>query len=128
MLMSRARPIAGDVYAFPAASWHPGGLTGFKRMLSLNSSQAATGREMHLCPMQFDLADRVIAQFSMEGETVFDPFVGIGTVPYRAIKLKRRGIGCELSGTYFTDAVYWCQRAEQERESPTLFDLEEIEA
>jgi len=113
---------------FQPQSWHPDVWTDITRMLSLNSSQAATGREMHLCPMQFDLADRVIAQFSMEGETVFDPFVGIGTVPYRAIKLKRRGIGCELSGTYFTDAVYWCQRAEQERESPTLFDLEEIEA
>jgi hypothetical protein len=28
---------------------------------------------MHLCPLQFDIVDRLIEQFSMEGEVVFDP-------------------------------------------------------
>lgn len=40
-------------------------------------------------PMQFDLADRVIEQFSMEGETVLDPFAGLMTVPERAISTAR---------------------------------------
>jgi len=108
-------------------SWHEDVWTDVTRMLSLNSAQSAAGREMHLCPMQFDLADRAIAQYTMEGETVFDPFAGIGTVPLRAIKLKRKGYGVELAEGYFRDAVYYCQAAEREVESPTLFDLTEEE-
>jgi hypothetical protein len=81
----------------------------------------------HLCPMQFDLADRVIRQMTNPGETVFDPFCGIGTVPLRALKLKRKGFGVELSPGYFRDAVYYCRAAEREIESPNLFDLTESE-
>lgn len=33
----------------------------------------------------------------MSGETVFDPFLGIGTVPVCAVKLGRRGVGVEFS-------------------------------
>jgi DNA modification methylase len=104
-------------------SWHPDVWTDVTRMLSLNSAQSAAGREMHLCPMQFDIADRIIAQFSMEGEIVLDPFAGIGTVPFRAIKLRRRGYGVELSPGYFADAVYYCRTAEREVDSPNLFEL-----
>jgi DNA modification methylase len=108
-------------------SWSPEVYTDITRMLSLNSAQSASGREMHLCPMQFDLADRVIRQFTMPGETVFDPFGGLGTVPLRALKLKRRGIAVELSASYFKDAVYYCTAAEKEVDSPNLFDLIEEE-
>jgi len=109
-------------------SWHEDVWTDITRMLSLNSAQSAAGREMHLCPMQFDLADRAINQYTMEGETVFDPFAGIGTVPLRALKLKRKGFGVELAEGYFRDAAYYCMAAEREMESPTLFDLTEAEA
>jgi DNA modification methylase len=104
-------------------SWHPDVWTDITRMLSLNSAQSASGREMHLCPMQFDLADRAIAQFTMKGETVFDPFAGLGTVPLRAIKLGRKGIGCELAASYFRDACFYLEAAERQMATPTLFDL-----
>jgi hypothetical protein len=65
----------------PPASWHPDVWTDVARMRTMNMLQAAAGREMHLCPLQFDIVDRLIRQFSMEGETVFDPFAGVGTVP-----------------------------------------------
>jgi hypothetical protein len=106
-------------------SWHPDTWTDITRMLSLNSTQAQRGAEMHLCPMQFDIADRVIAQFSQPGEIVFDPFAGIGTVPLRALKLRRRGLGIELCASYFRDAVYYCEAAEKELSMPSLFDLVE---
>jgi len=109
-------------------SWHDDVWTDVTRMLSLNSAQAASGREMHLCPMQFDLADRAITQFTMKGETVLDPFAGLGTVPMRAVKLGRKGIGIELSPRYFADAVYYCEAAEKAVATPSLFDLEEIGA
>ena len=108
-------------------SWHPEVWTDITRMLSLNSAQSAAGRQMHLCPMQFDIADRVIAQYSMPGEVVYDPFAGIGTVPMRAVRLGRFGRGCELSAQYFTDAVYYCESAEKKLSTPTLFDMTEAQ-
>jgi hypothetical protein len=106
-------------------SWHPDVWTDITRMRTLNGAQSAKGKEMHLCPMQFDLADRVIEQFSMEGETVLDPFAGLMTVPERAIRQKRRGVGIELSTQYFLDGVAYCKAAEQEMSMPSLFDVME---
>ena len=104
-------------------SWHEDVWTDITRMLSLNSAQAAAGREMHLCPLQFDLVDRAINQWSNPGEVVYDPFAGLMTVPFRAIKLKRQGWGCELNPAYFYDGVSYCRAAEAEASVPTLFDL-----
>ena len=107
-------------------SWQADVWTDITRMLTLNGAQSAQGREMHLCPMQFDLADRVIAQHSMRGEIVYDPFAGLFTVPYRAIKLGRYGLGVELSPAYFADGVRYLRQAEQGINTPSLFDaLEE---
>jgi hypothetical protein len=114
----------------PPQSWHPDVWTDVTRMRTLNAEQYAKGQEMHLCPLQFDIADRLIVQFSMKGETVLDPFAGLGTVPMRAIKLARRGLGVELNRAYWLDAVAYCKAAEREISTPTLFDLidEEQEA
>lgn len=94
------------------------------RMLTLNGAQSAAGRELHLCPMQFDIADRCITQYTMPGEVVLDPFSGIGTVPMRAVKMGRKGRGHELNPRYFDDSVYYCRAAERDLDTPTLFDLE----
>jgi hypothetical protein len=95
------------------------------RMLTLNGAQSAKGKEMHLCPMQFDIADRAIAQWSMPGEEVYDPFGGLMTVPYRAIKAGRRGRAAELNPAYFLDGAAYCKAMEQEVSMPSLFDLVE---
>jgi DNA modification methylase/predicted Zn-ribbon and HTH transcriptional regulator len=101
--------------------------TDVARMRTLNGAQSAAGREQHLCPLQFDIANRVIAQFSMPGELVFDPFAGIGTVPMCAVQLGRKGRGHELSPDYFVDGVGYLQLAEAKASVPTLFDLLEEE-
>lgn len=93
------------------------------RMRTLNGVQQAKGKEMHLCPLQFDIVDRVIAQMSMPGETVFDPFGGLMTVPYRAILQGRFGIGVELNPGYFLDGALHCAAAEDKIAIPSLFDL-----
>jgi DNA modification methylase len=111
----------------PPQSWHPDVWTDITRMLTLNGAQSAKGREMHLCPMQFDLADRIIRQFTQPGEIVWDPFMGIGTVPSRAVKAKRIGWGCELSHGYYLDALLYCRAEEAKASMPTLFDLWEEE-
>ena len=73
--------------------------------------------------MQIDIVDRLIERFSNRGETVYDPFGGLMTVPYRAVKLGREGIGCELSADYFADGAEYLKSADAERDAPTLFDF-----
>jgi hypothetical protein len=107
----------------PPHSWHPDVWADIARMRTLNMIQQRKGKEMHLCPLQFDICDRVIRQFTMEGETILDPFCGIGTVPYRALLLKRKAVGIELSPSYFVDAVSYCHAAEQKVSLPSLFEV-----
>ncbi len=107
----------------PPQSWHPDVWTDITRMRTLNASQANKGKEMHLCPLQLDIAERLIAQFSMKGETVYDPFGGLMTVPYCAVKLGRRGEGVELNRGHFLDGLSYVDAADKERTTPTLFDL-----
>lgn len=109
-------------------SWSDEVWTDITRMLTLNGAQSAKGKEMHLCPMQFDLADRAIEQWSMPGEVVFDPFAGLGTVPYRAVRKGRFGLGCELSPAYYLDSHTYCRAAELEMSMPSLFGADELEA
>lgn len=97
------------------------------RMQTLNGAQHAKGKEMHLCPLQFDIVDRAIAQMSMPGETVFDPFGGLMTVPYRAILQGRFGLGVELNPGYFMDGAFHCAAAEERVAIPSLFDLLDAE-
>jgi hypothetical protein len=107
-------------------SWHSDVWTDITRMLTLNGAQSSKGKEMHLCPMQFDLADRVIDQFSNPGDVVFDPFGGLMTVPYRAILKKRFGMGIELSAPYFCDGAAYCKAASEEMNMPSLFDIDKF--
>lgn len=107
-------------------SWHPDVWTDITRMLTLNSSQHAKGREMHLCPLQFDIVDRMIVQCSNPGDVVFDPFAGLGTVPVRAIKHGRYGLGCELNGRYFLDSCAYAKAEEDNFNMPDMFGVAEI--
>ncbi|WP_447593611.1 DNA methyltransferase [Aquipseudomonas campi] len=112
----------------PPQSWHPDVWTDVARMRTLNAQQYSKGQEMHLCPLQFDIVDRAIVQYSMEGETVYDPFGGIMTVPYCALKLKRQAIASELNPRYFLDGAGYCKAVEEEMAMPGLFDLLEADA
>ena len=96
-------------------------------MRTLNSAQTQSRKEKHICPLPFDIVERVIRLYSNEDELVADPFGGIGTVPERAIRLRRRAWFSELNGEYFAAATQYCQAAEVEMMSPTLFDLISLE-
>jgi len=93
------------------------------RMKTLNSNQRRRNVQMHLCPLQIDIVERLIARYSNKGETVYDPFGGLMTVPRQAVLMERRGIGCELNPDYFKDGVHYLETAEWEMEMPTLFDF-----
>lgn len=98
--------------------WHD-----VSRIHTLNGEQSKRGLENHICPLQFDIVDRAIRRWSNPGETVFDPFGGLMTVPYRALKHGRKGIGVELNPQYFLDGVAHLKAMEEEVSAPSLFDL-----
>ena len=93
------------------------------RMNTLNTAQMQRKQEKHVCPLQFDIIDRCIERFSNPGEIVFDPFGGIMSTPYRAVKLGRYGIATELNENYWKDGCRYLKEAEFKREVPTLFDV-----
>ena len=103
--------------------WHD-----INRMLTLNGQQARRNVEFHICPLQFDIVDRLIERYSNPDELVYDPFGGLMTVPYRAILKGRRGQASELNHVSFLDGAYYCETAERERLMPTLFDMEGADA
>lgn len=97
------------------------------RMRTLNTRQVRGNRQMHICPLQLDIIDRLIDRYSMKGEVVFDPFCGIGSVPYCAIKKGRQGLGTELNHDYYRDGLSYMREAEMEQDAPTLFDFIDFE-
>lgn len=107
-------------------SWHPDVWTDVARMRTLNMQQQRKGQQYHLCPLQFDIVDRLINQFSMAEETVYDPFAGLMTVPYCAVRLGRVGLGVELNPGYWADGVAYVRAVQAEASVPTLFDLPEV--
>ena len=95
------------------------------RMLTLNTSQRLKGRQLHVCPLQLDIIERIITRYSTKGDLVYDPFGGIMSVPQKAVRMGRKGRGCELNADYFRDGVGYLKLAEEETNMPCLFDFME---
>lgn len=93
------------------------------RMRTLNGEQARKELTMHICPLQFDIVERIITRYSNPGDLVLDPFGGLMTVPYMAIKLGRRGYGIELNRESWSDGIGYLKAIETETSAPTLFDM-----
>lgn len=104
-------------------SWHPEVWHDINRMLTLNTEQSRRAQQMHVCPLQFDIVDRLIERYSNPGDLVFDPFGGLATVPLRALKAGRRGRSVELNTGYFLDSVKYLEAEERKRDMPSLFDF-----
>lgn len=97
--------------------------TDVNRMRTLNGEQTKRGLNNHICPLQFDIVDRLIERYSNKGELVFDPFGGLMTVPYRAILKGRKGYASELNPDYWKDGVKYLEMAERKVEAPSLFSF-----
>jgi DNA modification methylase len=94
-----------------------------KRTDVLNSKEGTDmGDEKHIAPLQLEVIHRIVNLWSNPGETVFTPFLGIGSEAYMALKNKRKAIGIELKDSYFQVAVQNCKAAKYHAAVPTLFD------
>jgi DNA modification methylase len=106
-----------------AGSWSDQVWDDINRMRTFNTAQSQRRQEMHVCPLQLDIVERLINRYSAPGDVVYDPFAGLFTVPERAVRAGRFGIGCELNADYFRDGVGYLKAADAEVTMPTLFDL-----
>ncbi|MDP3723509.1 MAG: DNA methylase N-4, partial [Candidatus Omnitrophota bacterium] len=68
--LERDKRLPSGFMLMPPHSRHQNVWTDVARMRSLNMTQQSKGRELHLCPLQFDIVERVINQLSMPGEKV----------------------------------------------------------
>jgi DNA modification methylase len=109
--------------AIAPGSWHKDVWHDVTRMRTLNGEQSRRGLNNHICPLQFDIIDRIVTRYTNKGELVYDPFGGIMSVPYRAIKLGRKAKGVELNHGYWIDGVNYARSAEQDISAPSLLDL-----
>ena len=70
--------------------------------------------EKHICPLQLPVIERCVELWSNPNDIVLDPFDGIGSVGYQAVKMGRRHIGIELKGIYYDIAADNLVLAEEE--------------
>ncbi len=71
--------------------------------------------ERHCHPLQLDVIDRAIVLWSNEGETVFTPFMGVGSEVHGALMNNRRAIGVELKASYYRQALKNIHHALEQR-------------
>ena len=57
-------------------------------------------KTVHPCQFPVELVERLVLSLTDEGDSVFDPYVGVGTTVIAALKHNRRGIGCEIMREY----------------------------
>ncbi len=94
----------------------------------LNVRVARTEKdERHLCPLQLDVIERAIHLWTIPGDTVFTPFLGIGSEVYSAVKLGRKGYGIELKPEYFNQAVQNLKSLDADKRHLSLLSLMQSE-
>jgi len=72
----------------------------------------------HTCPKPLEFVRRLLIRFTLDAETVLDPFMGSGTTLVACQRLGRRGTGIEIDPDYFEIA---CKRVEDATRQPDLF-------
>lgn len=78
--------------------------------------------ERHICPLQLEVIKRCIELWTNPNDIVLDPFAGIGSTNYVAIRMNRRTVGIELKESYYKQAVANCTEAMQMEMLADLYD------
>ena len=86
-----------------------------------DESFTAEGCVVKNCPLQIDIVDRLIDRYSNPGDLVYDPFGGLCTVPFCAVKKGRAGRSTELNSGYFDDGVKYMKSLENPARQTDMF-------
>lgn len=57
--------------------------------------------ERHICPLQLEVIERGIDLWTSPNDIVYDPFGGIGSTGFVAVKMGRRAVMTELKASYY---------------------------
>lgn len=110
-----SNPITHTNESFPVDKWQQYASPVWMDIQQSNTLNRKSAREerdeKHICPLQLDVIERCIELWTSPGDTVFTPFLGIGSEVYQSIKMHRKAVGIELKGSYFGQAVKNCERA-----------------
>lgn len=77
--------------------------------------------EKHICPLQIDTIERAIHLYTNPGDTVYTPFMGIGSEVYQSVKMGRKAIGHELKESYYDLAVKNCKSVLESKKQSKMF-------
>jgi hypothetical protein len=112
-----AEPISHDAADVPVELWQQWASPVW---MNIRQSDVLNGRlargnedEKHICPLQLDLIERSLRLYSRPGDVVLDPFNGIGSTGYQAVRLGRKYIGNELKPEYAAQAAKFLSEAER---------------
>lgn len=95
---------------------------------TLNVRAAREGKdERHICPLQLPVIERLVELYTNERDTIFTPFMGIGSEVYQAVKMGRRGIGIELKEAYYKCAENNLDNLDLEKKQVSLDDFLKME-
>lgn len=111
-------PIEHTNESFPVDLWQKYASPVWMDINQSNTLQKKSARaeedERHICPLQLDVIKRCICLWTNPGDIVLDPFAGIASSNYMALRLDRRTIGIELKDSYYVQAVANCEMAMNE--------------
>lgn len=91
-----------------------------------DASYTAEGCIVKNCPLQLEVIQRCIELWTNPNDIVFDPFAGIGSTPYVAVRMGRRGLGCELKESYYEQAKANLEIAATEATMPHIIGQMDI--
>lgn len=89
---------------------------------TLNRMFADEESERHICPLQLPVIERCLKLYSNEEDTVFTPFMGIGSEVYQSVKMGRKAIGIELKPEYYEQAVMNLKALDNDKNQLTIED------
>lgn len=103
------KPIAHTAEEFPVKEWQqlasPCWMD-IKQSNTLNRKMAREEQdERHIAPLQLDLIQRCLRLWSIPGDIVLSPFMGIGSEGFVALQMKCKFVGFELKESYYKCAV-----------------------
>jgi DNA modification methylase len=105
---TNVKPIAHEGDSFPVSRWQRYASPVWMDIDPSDTLQYRSAREhddeRHICPLQLGVIRRCVELWSREGDTVWSPFMGIGSEGVVALEMGRRFIGAELKTSYFEQA------------------------
>lgn len=121
-------PVSHTDSSFPVELWQKYASPVWFDINQSDTLQRESAREFederHICPLQLEVIRRCLELWTNPNDLILDPFAGIGSTGYEAIKAGRKFIGFELKESYYNQAVGNLKAAEKESSKPKQKSLD----